>query len=221
MVAGVARGPARCTLRGSQTAQAMSIYNILGVYYLANEQEKLQGFQWYRRAREVAEAIAAAQPNAIDSITVAGVIAALSPNNRWERNCADAELVCRLYSAGGAEAALQAKVCTYKSNLVKAVKILELDPTGDLYYLIFDLLNGPKIREFFNCIIGEADVCIDGHAYAIWSGQRLTMKEIPSIGKKLRQQIKRDYMAAAQQAGIRSHEMQATTWVTWKRLHNV
>ena len=203
-------------IRGSQTAYAMTLYNILGVYYLANVHEQIEGSYWYTNAQKVANNIA--DRCGINAwVKVAGVIAALSPNNRWERNCADAELVCQLYKAGGAEAALQAKVCTYKSNLVKAVKILE----SGLLHNIPEILNGPKVIEFYNCICGVSDVCIDGHAYAIWAGQRLTMKEIPNIGKKLREQIKADYTEAAKQVGIQPYELQAITWVAWRRLHSV
>jgi hypothetical protein len=37
--------------------------------------------------------------------TAAGVIAALSPNNRWERNLIDADSMIRAYSIGGHNAA--------------------------------------------------------------------------------------------------------------------
>jgi len=198
----------------------MSKFTILGVLNLATQADRIEGLDWYDRAKRVAESIAnrVGLPGELPAIgwqTISGVIAALSPNNRWERNCADAELVVKLYKAGGADAALGAKVCTYKSNLRKAVAILEGAP-------IAATLNGPKVIEFYNCITGSvADVCIDGHAYAIWCGQRLTMKEIPSIGKKLRAQIKADYIAAARCVDLRPCEVQAITWVTWRRLHNV
>ena len=94
---------------------------------------------------------------------------------------------------------------------------------------IVEILNGKKIIEFFNCITNSAlnDVCIDGHAYSVWFGQRLTMKEVPAIGKRLRSQIKTDYRDAT--AFINEElgtfyppaTIQAITWVTHKRIHNV
>ena len=71
------------------------------------------------------------------------------------------------------------------------------------------------------------DVCIDGHAYSVWFGQRLTMKQVPNIGKKLRQQIKTDYVDACAfindelDEDFTPADIQATTWVTHKRIYGV
>ena len=94
---------------------------------------------------------------------------------------------------------------------------------------IVEILNGAKIVEFFNCITNSAlnDVCIDGHAYSVWFGQRLTMKQVPNIGKKLRSQIKTDYVDACTfineelNESFTAADIQAITWVTHKRFHNV
>lgn len=198
----------------------MSTNNILGVMQLATAADWVEGMDWYARARRICESIAnrvglPGDHPCIGWQTVAGVVAALSPNNRWERNCADAELVVKLYKAGGAEAALGARVCTYKANLRKAVAILEGAP-------ILETLSGPKVCEFWHCITGSvAEVCVDGHAYSIWTGERLTMKQVPSIGKKLRAQIKADYIQAARSYDLRPCEVQAVTWCCWRRLHGV
>jgi hypothetical protein len=186
--------------------------NIIGTYYLAAESDKHDGFEWYKRALNVTARIA--NTYGLHVMTVAGVIAALSPNNKWERNLVDAENVCRLYSLAGASSAADCKVCTYKTNLRKAIQILMGEP-------IEDTLSGPKVIEFYHCIIGQPDVCIDGHAYSVWFGDRLTMKEVPSIGKKLREEIKADYIGAAEYIGIKPYELQAITWVTWRRIHEI
>jgi hypothetical protein len=86
---------------------------------------------------------------------------------------------------------------------------------------VIETLNGPKVIEFYNCIIGNSDVCIDGHAYSVWFGDRLSMKEIPSIGKRLREEIKADYIGAAQYIGIQPYELQAITWVVWRRIYEL
>ena len=69
--------------------------------------------------------------------------------------------------------------------------------------------------------MGEDDVCIDGHAYSIWFGDRVTLAKVPSIGKKLRAQIKSDYMAVADKNNLKPFEVQAITWVAHRRLHGV
>jgi hypothetical protein len=54
-----------------------------------------------------------------------GVIASLSPNNKWERNCIDAEAMIKTWSIGGDYNMI--KVCTFNPNKAKAIAILELD----------------------------------------------------------------------------------------------
>ena len=199
---------------------------IVAKFQLATSQEVQLGCDWYRSALNIAGRIASKYHLRVE--VVAGVIAALSPNNRWERNIIDAEAIIKCWSAGGTdEDILAVKVCTYSKMQEKALAILRFD----IYHKssIAGILNGPKIVEFFNCITNPAlnDVCIDGHAYSVWFGQRLTMKQVPNIGKKLRQQIKTDYVDATTFINEELNEsftpadIQAITWVAHKRIHNV
>ena len=202
---------------------------IVAKFQLATSQEVQLGVDWYRSALNIAGRIADRYHLPIE--TVAGVIAALSPNNRWERNIIDAEAMIKCWSAGGTdEDILAVKVCTYTKMQEKALAILRFgDILTNASPSITAILNGPKIIEFFNCITNPMlnDVCIDGHAYSVWFGQRLTMKQVPNIGKKLRQQIKTDYVDACTFINEELNEsftpadIQAITWVTHKRIHNV
>ena len=194
---------------------------IVAKFQLATSQEVQLGCDWYRSALNIAGRIASKYHIRVE--VAAGVIAALSPNNRWERNIIDAEAMIKCWSAGGTdEDILAVKVCTYTKMQEKALNILK---GGD----IITVLNGPKIIEFFNCITNPLlnDVCIDGHAYSVWFGQRLTMKQVPNIGKKLRQQIKTDYVDATMFINEELNEsyspadIQAITWVTHKRIYGV
>ena len=195
--------------------------NILAVYALATPGEVVEGRDWYARANKVAAAIAEAHSISIEQ--AAGVIAALSPSNRWERNMVDAWNLVRAYCAAGAEEARQIKVCTFGKMKDKAIKVLE----SDSFTEIDAILNGRKIVAFYRCIIGcQETVCVDGHAYSIWFGDRMTLKDVPSIGKKLYGTITADYVEAARclsESGrvIEPYEVQAVTWVTWRRLHGV
>lgn len=197
----------------------MSHKNITAVLNLANESDKNQGLNWYARALTFADNLG--EVYNINYTTIVGVIAALSPRNRWERNMQDAELMVKVAANGGTyDDLMQLKVCTFSSGKSKAAAILA-DKVSDRDALLA-ILKGPKLCEFFNCILGDVDdVCIDGHAYSIWMGDRITLANVPSIGKKLRQSIKADYQLAAKKAGLKSHEVQAITWVCWKRIHNV
>ena len=197
----------------------MSSQNIIAVYNLASVADIQQGQSWYARA--LVFAVRLSDLYDIDTKTIVGVIASLSPRNRWERNMQDAESMVKAYANGATYKDLMSlKVCTFKTGKDKAARILT-DKVSDRAELLA-LLKGPKLQEFFNCILGDVDdVCIDGHAYSIWIGDRITLANVPSIGKKLRQSIKADYQLAAQSLGVKPHVVQAITWVTWKRLHNV
>jgi hypothetical protein len=47
------------------------------------------------------------------------------------------------------------------------------------------------------------------------------MQEVPNIGKKLRLEIQQAYADAGKRVGLTAYQMQAATWVTWRRLHGV
>ena len=190
---------------------------ILSVYKLATVSELQHGIAWYPQARSIAQGIA--DRYGIHEAEAIGVMAALSPRNKWERNVIDAENLVAAFVAGGAEAAEAVKVCTFGKNKAKAVRILQAGVLTDAD--ILEILSGPKLREFYSCIRGLADVCIDGHAYSIWTGGRIPLAEVPPIGVKIRRRIKADYVAAADQAGVTPSAMQAITWVAWRRIHGV
>jgi membrane-bound lytic murein transglycosylase B len=197
----------------------MTVQSILAVYNLASVSDKQQGQSWYARA--LTFAVRLSDVYDIETSTIVAVIASLSPRNRWERNMQDAESMIKVFAAGGTYADLmQLKVCTFTTGKAKAAKILS-ENISDRDELLATL-KGPKLCEFFNCILGDSDdVCIDGHAYSIWVGDRITLANVPSIGVKLRRNIKEDYQQAARIIGVKPHVVQAITWVCWKRLHGV
>jgi hypothetical protein len=195
---------------------------IVAKFTLATSQEVQLGCDWYASALKIASRISSKY--GVTTEVAAGVIAALSPNNRWERNIIDAESIIKVWAAGGSDAdVLAVKCCTYPVMRQKALDILKGSD-------IVKTLNGPKIIEFFNCITNPMlnDLCIDGHAYSIWLGQRVVMKDVPNIkAKKLRSQIKTDYVDACTFINEELNEsyspadIQAITWVTHKRIYGV
>jgi hypothetical protein len=196
----------------------MGTQAIIAVYNLASLSEIQDGERWYAFANTFAESLAD-QYN-VSRLKVYGVIASLSPRNRWERNMIDAESMVKVYSAGGTyEDLIALKVCTFSANKIKAARILTLKCASDTE--VKAILSGPKMIEFYHCIQELDDLCIDGHAYSIWLGDRVTLANVPSIGKKLRQTIKADYHEAAKILGLNPYIVQAITWVTWKRIHGV
>ncbi len=195
-----------------------NIDNIKAVYQLATLIEQQDGIAWYPAADQIALGLAdryeISEPQAI------GVIAALSPRNRWERNVQDADALISAYIAGGAAQANLTKVCTFGANKAKAIRILEISRAADLD-AVLAILSGPKLREFASCIAGLNDVCIDGHAFCIWAANRTRLSDVPAIGVKLRREIKADYQAAADELGLTPAACQAITWVAWRRIHGI
>ena len=189
--------------------------NSLACFKQATQAEIDHGLTWYADAK--ADAQSMADKYELPLHIVVGVIAALSPTNRWERNWIDADNMLGVFTSGGYVESCTP--CTYKTMRDKAWSILSSNP-HDADAVAF-ILKGPKITDFFYCIMGE-DVCvIDGHAWCIANNDRRTLQEVPNIGKKLRAELQECYRRAAKKHGITAYQMQAATWVTWKRIHNV
>ena len=194
---------------------------IVAKFELATSQEVQLGNDWYSSAFQTCGRIAKMYDVPISKC--AAVIAALSPNNKWERNIKDAEDIIKAFKHGDDDDVMAVKCCTYTLNKLKALNILKSNYCSGYE----TILNGPKTIEFYHCIMLEDDVCIDGHAYSIWFDKRLTMKQVPNIGKKLRAQIKQDYKDATsfinEEMGTEylPSAIQAITWVTHKRIYGV
>lgn len=191
------------------------VRNINKVFKQAQAHEVKHGKTWYRDALRECEDMAAC--HGLPVHIVAGVVAALSPTNKWERNLVDAHYMCKTFVDGGYVE--DCSPCTYKTMRDKAWSILQSMPhnVDDVAFI----LNGPKITDFFMCIMGQ-DVCvIDGHAWGIAFGDRRNMQDVPSIGKRMRKELQQAYSRAGKKHGLTAYQMQAATWVTWKRIHNV
>ena len=190
--------------------------HILAVYFNATDSEILAGSRWYDDARAAAEFMA--DRHCVSLSTAAGVIAALSPNNKWQRNLRDADALVQAYVLGGHSDAAQIKVSTYHANKAKALAIL-----SGSYPL--DVLGGLKVRSFYQCILGDRSACcIDGHAYSVWRGQYVPTTATPKISSKLYQSICADYQRAADMissvmgTNYSASKIQAITWCVWQRI---
>jgi hypothetical protein len=186
---------------------------------LASQADLAAGIEWYARAERLGHRLAHEYGCTFEQAV--GVIAALSPNNRWLRNCQDAEAMIQAWAVGADPEAV--KVCTYGINRAKAAAILGLAESSQT--AIAAILNGRKVTAFFLSITGRQDaVCVDGHAYAIWLGQRVPVAQTPSIGVKLYAEIARAYCLVAKRSQalcgeqLTPAQVQAVTWVTYRRL---
>ncbi len=192
------------------------VRNILKLYRQATQEDTVNGVEWYARAERMAKAIA--KDAGLPIPAVIGVMAALSPNNRWERNCKDAATMCQAWVAGDSMDSF--KVSCYNTMKQKAWAILDLGLTDDED--ILSHLNGQKIRSFYSNIRGLDEVTIDGHALNIARGKREGLtSDKTNMGKREYRELQEAYVKAAKRVGVKPHVLQAITWTTWKRIHNI
>ena len=195
--------------------------SILATYFQSNAYDRQVGMQWYNNAFQVCYTLG--EKYGVHSDIVAGIIAALSPNNKWESNIIDAEIMLRAWAAEIDYS--QVKVATYSNNKDKAATILDCQLNRDQ---IVKVLRGNKTIAFFLCIASDGDSdtpCIDGHAYNIWNGTVTNLKEVPSMSDKTFRMIQDAYRDAAKLISEVSGsyhsaaQIQAITWVSYRRIH--
>jgi predicted transcriptional regulator len=197
----------------------MSVENILTVFQLATPEEIEHGVTWYASAH--CQCLDISENLDLPLNVVVGVVAALSPNNKWERNVENARDLCTAYINGDSMESV--KVSTYGKMKEKAWSILESNPTYDE---TIKILNGQKIVCFYQNIMGENTCTVDGHAYNIYHASRQSLTGSISIGKIEYHLIQDAYRKAGQSVLVHgreltAYEMQAVTWVAWRRIHNI
>jgi len=191
------------------------VRNILKVYRKATDQEYKAGREWYQVANSEAQQIALG----VSLSQAVGVIAALSPNNKWTRNVINARDMINAYNLGNSLDSF--KVSTYGANKRKAWSILEDGLCSDAD--ILKRLNGRKVQAFYSNIMGCDNVCtIDGHALNIALGKRHSLtSDANRVGVRLYRELVEAYTRAARREGLKGYEMQAITWTAWRRLHGI
>lgn len=198
----------------------MSVENIVAIYRLATPEEKRDGVVWYAQA--LAECSRIALDYEVPLHIVVGVCAALSPNNKWERNIINTRDMVQAYTGG--KFINNFKVSTYHTMKQKAWRILAKMPETEAE--VITMLNGQKIISFFQNIMGYDGCTIDGHARNIAYGVREGLTGSISIGKKEYATLQAEYVKAGKKVrlngrALKAFEMQAITWVAWRRIHNI
>jgi len=198
----------------------MSVENILSVYRMATPEEKRDGIVWYVEA--FADCKRIALDLSVATHIVVGVVAALSPNNKWDRNVMNARDLIQGFLNGGHIESI--KVSTYHAMKNKAWSILDKMPDEDGVSLI---LNGQKITSFYRNIMGHDTCTVDGHAKNIYYGVRHGLTENKTnVGKREYFEISKAYVEAGKKVrvngrSLKAFEIQAITWVVWRRIHNI
>lgn len=191
------------------TLMTVKQLNLLQVYHQATVDEMASGLTWYRDTN--CEADRLAEENGLTIRQTAGMIAAVSPGLRWERNVECAERIIRGETLNGLGV-------RWYDGVHKAKRILRgHDPST--------VLKGNKVRAFYACILSPSaasgSVCIDGHAYSIWTGRRVALDDVPPINDRLYNRIATDYAIVAKDLAIAPCQLQAVTWCVWRRLQGV
>lgn len=183
----------------------VSAKNIIQVFEDAPTDLKEQGRLWYPRARKWCRVRADMYDRSVR--TVAGVVSALSPRNRWERNLIDADQVLYAYHNGLSMPWL--KCATFSQNVHKAWDILWKDDPSLAE-------TSPKTRAFLDCIENEdtSAVVVDVWAYRVAHGN----PDLKAKGftEKQYQVYEECYREAASELSEPVHEVQAVTWVTFR-----
>jgi hypothetical protein len=193
------------------------VNNIVSKYKEASPDFIKGGNEWYGKAHDEASRVGGGDPR-----KGAGIIAALSPLNNWDRNVQEAH---ELIKTGNVQSAL------LPANVEKARRIhLGEDPES--------VLGGHKVTSFFHNINDPSNpehVTIDRHAHDIAVGNPfigaggkggIPKTENSSGNKPMSEDLGLSsmgrykhfvhaYKRAAGELGVElPHQVQATTWVT-------
>lgn len=167
-------------------------------YRTASPIQVEQGHRWYEEAHQIARN--QADEHMVTIEVAAGVLAAMSPRCGWGKNVMWAE---RMLSSGGTlDRGTLGRSLTHGRAIVNGTPVLEV-------------LNGPKTRAFYEAILtaGESPgAVIDVHAWAMLVGQRGT--SAPT--SKQYHTAAACMSSAARILGVGVHDVQATTWITWR-----
>ena len=180
-----------------------SMENIIKAYLSAAPNDIEDGMSWYDSANTLARTLS---PE--DTARGAGVIAALSPLTSWPLNVRRAHEVFNTGTTSG-----------LKRNVSKAVRIFNGETP-------LDVLSGPKVRSFYLNIMGQdtlESVTVDRHAIDVAYGMVMDDKQraMAIRGKAGYSKIAQLYLDAAQSLNITGAQLQAITWVYWRRNHAV
>jgi hypothetical protein len=182
------------------------LQSILRTWDSATPEERRAGQLWYHDAHHIALSLSVFRQVPIE--TVAGVIAALSPQTSWADNV---EATRAAFDGRWNTPQLKAQ---YGANREKARRIIE----GEAPRLV---LGGWKVKAFYALIRDGGnpwDVCVDGHAVNVVLGKLRPGGDAPTLRAHVAYEtFARAYRGAAEHIGVQAHEVQAVTWLVQRR----
>jgi hypothetical protein len=188
------------------------INSIVRFYNEALESEIRAGMNWYIEVNELAKEFSLKTGYSI--MQISGVIAALSPQTSWELN--------KVYLVRFLKDGIKATSNTHL-NKIKAEKCLKATNVEQ----IKRILKGNKTKSFFfNIAFPDVDkiATIDRHAMAIClqNPQKVNaIKEPVQLTTIQYNFFESCYVQAAEKLGLKTLELQAATWIVYRRLRNL
>lgn len=152
------------------------------------------GLGWYQKAHE--EAMVISQVFNKPLPIVIGVIAALSPRNKWAKNIENAWSLIEYPS-------MEVSCCTFNGQKQKAIDIINSDGTDET---IMEILSGSKTVHFYHNIMyyHSSDVAV----IDLWAFRSVEVE--PST--KNFGLVHTAYKEAANDLGILPNQLQAVVW---------
>jgi len=167
---------------------------IIALFNKTTRENLDNGFDWYELANNHAKMLS--EKHGIELNKVIGIMAALSPNNKWARNKIDTDLFLSVPS-------LETKVCTFTNQRKKALAIYHCDGQVET---IEKILKGIKTTNFFNNILFY-DTCTRV-TVDMWAFRSVGVEEKLKNVKAVTQA----YTEVANELNIQPHQLQAVVW---------
>jgi hypothetical protein len=184
------------------------VRNLYRVYLACQPWEVELGKGYYQKQQDRLWAIACQEKFEFE--TVAGVFAAISPNNTEDGTYRGTVAILRHGMA--------ARVSTYTRNREKAVRIRNGEHP-------VDVLRGRKVTSFYHNMVypdNRAVVTVDGHMYNAWRGERWALKDVAHrMTDKTYERVERDVKVLAQMLGLVPCQLQSVVWAKWRREHGI
>jgi hypothetical protein len=155
------------------------------------------GLLWYDQANDFCQE--QSKIFNVSTFTVASIVSALSPRNKWKTNLKDTLTVLNAVYDGLHP--LDVKVSTFHTNKFKAFALAE----GSIY-----ITNESRKTYSFVCNVGNLDpnrVTVD-----VWHLRACFNKTCGSIGKLAYDQIEKLTISKAKKAGLKGYQYQAIIW---------
>jgi hypothetical protein len=187
----------------------MTESNLKAIWQQARTEEILNGLSWYTTAHNQCEAIS--YYYGLPLHTVAAIVSALSPRNKWVRNLQDCEQVIMKR--------WDSSVGTFNRNKEKAIFLADNPQYSHQDNL--NLLVGLKTQSFCDNLAYPYQsqlVTVDSHAYNAYKG---TAGIIKGISKQDYILVSQAYQTLASKLDLRPLQLQAVVWLTYRRLNGI